>query len=149
MNPKVVRILFIVAFVFLLPAIWVSKGLSMIITGLLAAFYTLWYGKIRHYIITNGIRVEGFVIKNRSDGEGGLLSNYEFITKSGTVITGDTFCVTYSGETGNTVTVLYHPKYPKTFLVEERLSTPKNYAIGRIIIGAGIILLIALGYWIF
>lgn len=148
MSPKTVRILFVVLFILFLPITWVSQGLSMIITGLLVLFYAFWFNRFRCYIINNGIRVEGSVLRNKSDGDGGLFSVYEFTTESGSVITGYTFIVSSGGAMGDTVSILYHPKYPKIFFIENHIASPKNYIIAGIAVGAFVIFLFAFGYWI-
>ena len=147
MNPRVS--IYLVMFSFLLtPFIGAfDNGATLIILGLWLVFAFLWFVKTYRYILNNGVRTEGFLVKMEYKNES-WMTEYEFTTLTGKEIIGNTFLGQYVGEAGDAISVLYHPKYPKTFLVEEGLPKPEDAKLLIRIVVVVVLILFTLGSWL-
>jgi hypothetical protein len=103
----------------------------------------LWLTALRQYVIRNGVNVEGIAF---NDGRAGFFSRYQFATQSGEIITGGAILPTAISGNLTPVNIVYHPKRPKTFIVNDPKTSSKQFLYSWLVIGAFILFLFVHGY---
>ncbi len=149
MDLKKGTVFFIISFLLIGLISMPSTGLGLILLGLWILFYALWVSRTLRYIHSNGMEAKAAIIHHEKNGDGFLISLYEFITHEGVIIQGHGLGIGYIGEKGETVDILYNPKHPHDFIIKNNLTFNKYSPFIRIFVLAIVVFCLIVGCFLF